>query len=76
MLKYLNSLGLKPSWDEVEFLIRRFLYESEYFRNVNPLRWDWKDYNMDSDDTHYESHVNLNRKVKELSIRVFIGKEN
>ena len=53
ILKYLQSLGLKATWNEVEFLIRRFLYESPYFRVVNPLRWDWKDYQgMESDDTY------------------------
>lgn len=60
ILKYLKSLGLKANWDEVEFLIRRFLYESPFFRVPNPLRWDWKDYQeTGSTETHCES-VNLN----------------
>ena len=51
--KYLKSIQVEAKWDDVQFLIRRFLYESPYFRVKNPLRWDWKD--TDSDETHFES---------------------
>lgn len=74
VLKYLQSLGLKATWDEVDFLIRRFLYESEYFQVPRPLRWDWNDFqHTDTDDTHFESvelnFNNENRNNVELEIK-------
>lgn len=51
---YLTDLGVKPKWDDVQFLIRRFLYESPDFRVNNPLRWDYRE-NTETDDTHCES---------------------
>uniref|UniRef100_A0A7S3KU66 Uncharacterized protein n=1 Tax=Euplotes crassus TaxID=5936 RepID=A0A7S3KU66_EUPCR len=60
VLKYLKSIGVQASWNEVDFLIRRFLFESPYFRVPRPLRWGSKDnQNTESDETHFES-VDLN----------------
>lgn len=56
VLKYLQNLGVEASWNEVDFLIRRFLFESPYFRVPRPLKWDWKDHrHTESEETHFDS---------------------
>jgi hypothetical protein len=55
VLKYLKTIDIKASWDDVTFLIKRFLHESPYFRVNNPMRWDWQEMYYESDDTHFES---------------------
>jgi len=52
---YLLKIGVEVTRDDVEFLIKRFLYDSPHFKVKNPLRWDWKDNGYDSEDTHFES---------------------
>jgi hypothetical protein len=48
-------LGVNATWDDVQFLVKRFLYDSRYFKVSNPLRWDWKEPPNDTEDTHFES---------------------
>lgn len=67
---YLQKLGVDATWDDVQFLIRRFLYDSKYFRVKNALRWDWKEPHDDSEDTHFES-VDHN-KARPAGIKVFL----
>lgn len=74
---YLRKLGVQTTWDDVQFLIRRFLYESNFFRVKNPLRWDWKELACDSEDTHFESFDDIRtapvttKKVSSINKYIF-----
>lgn len=59
-------LGVNASWDDVQFLVKRFLYDSRHFRVNNPLRWDWKQIPNDSEDTHFES---IDRSPPKLQVK-------